>query len=53
MVSGNPANVYWDGQSTEVQAGKDESSTLKKCLSCGGWGVGLVQMWGYCNHCTR
>ncbi|XP_047327682.1 uncharacterized protein LOC124931293 isoform X2 [Impatiens glandulifera] len=24
-----------------------------KCLGCGGWGVGLVQLWGYCNHCTR
>ncbi|KAK9951327.1 hypothetical protein M0R45_006781 [Rubus argutus] len=25
----------------------------KRCMGCGGWGVGLVQMWGYCNHCTR
>ncbi|CAM8968239.1 unnamed protein product [Rhodiola kirilowii] len=24
-----------------------------KCLGCGGWGVGLVQPWGHCNHCTR
>ncbi|KAH9610335.1 hypothetical protein KSS87_005324 [Heliosperma pusillum] len=24
-----------------------------RCLNCGGWGVGLVQSWGYCNHCTR
>lgn len=24
-----------------------------KCSGCGGWGVGLVQLWGYCNHCTR
>ncbi|GFS37608.1 WW domain-containing protein [Actinidia rufa] len=22
-------------------------------MGCGGWGVGLVQLWGYCNHCTR
>ncbi|KAM7507788.1 hypothetical protein LguiA_018241 [Lonicera macranthoides] len=28
-------------------------SLLKKCIECGGWGVGLVQSWGYCNHCTR
>lgn len=28
-------------------------STFKKCASCGGWGRGLVQAWGYCNHCTR
>lgn len=25
----------------------------KKCSGCGGWGVGLVQSWGYCCHCTR
>uniref|UniRef100_A0A2P2KD33 Polyglutamine-binding protein 1 n=3 Tax=Rhizophora mucronata TaxID=61149 RepID=A0A2P2KD33_RHIMU len=31
----------------------DQSSVLKKCMECGGWGVGLVQTWGYCNHCTR
>ncbi|KAL5221080.1 hypothetical protein ABZP36_025793 [Zizania latifolia] len=26
---------------------------MQRCLGCGGWGVGLVQPWGYCNHCTR
>lgn len=26
---------------------------IKKCSGCGGWGVGLVQSWGYCIHCTR
>ncbi|XP_075638879.1 uncharacterized protein LOC142610824 [Castanea sativa] len=31
----------------------NRSSELEKCMECGGWGVGLVQMWGYCNHCTR
>ncbi|KAJ9185078.1 hypothetical protein P3X46_004750 [Hevea brasiliensis] len=31
----------------------DQSSERKKCLGCGGWGVGLVQEWGFCNHCTR
>ncbi|KAL8459455.1 hypothetical protein ACS0TY_036807 [Phlomoides rotata] len=29
------------------------SSTLPKCMGCGGWGLNLVQSWGYCNHCTR
>ncbi|KAE8664105.1 WW domain-containing protein, putative isoform 2 [Hibiscus syriacus] len=29
------------------------SSNLDKCIGCGGWGVGLVRIWGYCNHCTR
>ncbi|ONH94516.1 hypothetical protein PRUPE_7G020500 [Prunus persica] len=53
LASRNPANVYWDGQSAEVQAEKDESSKTKRCTGCGGWGLDLVQMWGYCNHCTR
>uniref|UniRef100_A0A453GAJ0 Polyglutamine-binding protein 1 n=1 Tax=Aegilops tauschii subsp. strangulata TaxID=200361 RepID=A0A453GAJ0_AEGTS len=26
---------------------------IQRCSGCGGWGVGLVQPWGYCNHCTR
>ncbi|KAL6613933.1 hypothetical protein ACP70R_036203 [Stipagrostis hirtigluma subsp. patula] len=29
------------------------NSQMQRCLGCGGWGVGLVQPWGYCNHCTR
>eukprot|EP00262_Sarcandra_glabra_P017746 TRINITY_DN6179_c0_g1_i1.p1 TRINITY_DN6179_c0_g1~~TRINITY_DN6179_c0_g1_i1.p1 ORF type:complete len:557 (-),score=128.05 TRINITY_DN6179_c0_g1_i1:603-2273(-) len=33
--------------------GDSRSSMLKKCMGCGGWGRGLVQPWGYCNHCTR
>lgn len=28
-------------------------SSMPRCLGCGGWGVGVVQAWGYCNHCTR
>ncbi|KAK4387332.1 Polyglutamine-binding protein 1 [Sesamum angolense] len=31
----------------------DQPSTSPKCMGCGGWGLGLVQSWGYCNHCTR
>ncbi|XP_021745640.1 uncharacterized protein LOC110711536 isoform X1 [Chenopodium quinoa] len=31
----------------------EQSSMPEKCSNCGGWGVGLVQAWGYCNHCTR
>ncbi|XP_057505025.1 uncharacterized protein LOC130788415 [Actinidia eriantha] len=31
----------------------DQSPMLNKCTGCGGWGIGLVQLWGYCNHCTR
>lgn len=45
--------VHWDDQSCELQAEKDQLSKQKRCMGCGGWGVGLVQMWGYCNHCTR
>ncbi|KAK4282005.1 hypothetical protein QN277_013435 [Acacia crassicarpa] len=33
--------------------GDDNSSKLPRCMGCAGWGVGLVQAWGYCNHCTR
>lgn len=33
--------------------GDHEPSYMKKCMGCGGWGLGLVQAWGYCNHCTR
>ncbi|XP_019175111.1 PREDICTED: uncharacterized protein LOC109170440 isoform X2 [Ipomoea nil] len=31
----------------------EQSSTLPKCMGCGGWGVALLQSWGYCRHCTR
>lgn len=42
-VANNATNVTWVGQ----------ASTFQRCLECGGWGVGLVQSWGYCKHCTR
>lgn len=44
-----------DGTSRNVHDGiwLDQSSMPERCLGCGGWGVGLVQAWGYCNHCTR
>ncbi|XP_047979047.1 uncharacterized protein LOC125220963 isoform X2 [Salvia hispanica] len=32
---------------------EDKASPFPRCLGCGGWGVGLVHSWGYCNHCTR
>ncbi|KAH0713555.1 hypothetical protein KY289_009514, partial [Solanum tuberosum] len=31
----------------------DQASSFPRCIECGGWGVGLVQSWGYCKHCTR
>ncbi|GAV84416.1 WW domain-containing protein [Cephalotus follicularis] len=43
VVTQDLANRIWD----------EKSSDMEKCVTCGGWGVGLVQMWGYCNHCTR
>ncbi|MCO5612910.1 hypothetical protein L7F22_067183 [Adiantum nelumboides] len=30
-----------------------QGAMSKRCAGCGGWGLGLVQSWGYCNHCTR
>jgi polyglutamine-binding protein 1 len=29
------------------------NSQMQRCLGCGGWGLGLVQQSGYCNHCMR
>ncbi|KAJ1286803.1 hypothetical protein BS78_03G380000 [Paspalum vaginatum] len=45
-----PANTTVDpvGQTADIW-----NSQMQRCLGCGGWGVGLVQPWGYCNHCTR
>ncbi|XP_059280252.1 uncharacterized protein LOC132034050 [Lycium ferocissimum] len=42
-VASNATNVTW----------VDQASTIQRCIECGGWGVGLVQSWGYCKHCTR
>lgn len=40
--------------STDIEDGTGhQSSVLQKCAGCGGWGLGVVQAWGYCNHCTR
>ncbi|QHO56268.1 hypothetical protein HN51_011046 [Arachis hypogaea] len=36
-----------------ADGGDGQSSNFPKCMACGGWGVGLVQSWGYCKHCTR
>jgi hypothetical protein len=37
----------------DVSSTAINGSKFKKCLGCQGWGRGLVQSWGYCNHCTR
>lgn len=42
------AAVEMAAQNTDIW-----NSQMQRCLGCGGWGVGLVQPWGYCNHCTR
>ncbi|KAI4381575.1 hypothetical protein MLD38_007636 [Melastoma candidum] len=31
----------------------NNSLNFPRCLGCGGWGLGLVQTWGYCKHCTQ
>ncbi|CAK9322753.1 unnamed protein product [Citrullus colocynthis] len=48
-------NGCTSGVSTSSTNGnwQDQSSGQNKCMGCGGWGLGLVQAWGYCNHCTR
>ncbi|XP_020223980.1 uncharacterized protein LOC109806046 isoform X2 [Cajanus cajan] len=45
--------VVSDHSDLSVGGGYDQSSNLPRCMQCGGWGVGLVQAWGHCNHCTR
>ncbi|KAF3340053.1 protein binding protein isoform X1 [Carex littledalei] len=39
------SGIMGTGDSLQVQ--------MPRCLGCGGWGLGLVQSSGYCNHCTR
>ncbi|KAF5205882.1 Polyglutamine-binding protein [Thalictrum thalictroides] len=43
------------GSLSRKTAGETEnkSSMQRKCMGCGGWGLGLVQASGYCNHCAR
>lgn len=36
-----------------VRVSSHEPDYTKKCMGCGGWGIGVVQPWGFCNHCTR
>lgn len=43
MVPTSSADANWDDQPPEQ----------KKCMRCGGSGVGPVQMSGCCMHCTR
>ncbi|XP_065853229.1 uncharacterized protein [Euphorbia lathyris] len=44
---------YYKSTESKSHIWDDHSSELKICMGCGGWGVGLVKLWGYCNHCTR
>nr|XP_043606990.1 uncharacterized protein LOC122578982 [Erigeron canadensis] len=48
---GQEVNLY-SGNATNPKF-SDKSLEQHKCSGCGGWGVGLVQSWGYCCHCTR
>ncbi|XP_076898574.1 uncharacterized protein LOC143552184 isoform X1 [Bidens hawaiensis] len=41
------------GSSQKSAFGQQVKIDLKKCSGCGGWGLDLVQSWGYCCHCTR
>ncbi|XP_039116017.1 uncharacterized protein LOC120251531 [Dioscorea cayenensis subsp. rotundata] len=36
-----------------VRVSSNEPDYTRKCMGCGGWGIGVVQPWGFCNHCTR
>ncbi|XP_038981632.1 uncharacterized protein LOC103697642 isoform X1 [Phoenix dactylifera] len=51
VVLPHAALLVAGGEATQTA---DHAPThMKRCLGCGGWGLGLVQPWGYCNHCTR
>lgn len=54
-VSSNAMEGNQGAQASNAMEGNwgAQASMLPKCMGCGGWGVGLVQSWGYCNHCTR
>ncbi|PIA33505.1 hypothetical protein AQUCO_04100144v1 [Aquilegia coerulea] len=42
------------GSLSRKTAGETENISMqRKCMGCGGWGLGLVQASGYCNHCAR
>ncbi|GAB4843979.1 hypothetical protein Ancab_013943 [Ancistrocladus abbreviatus] len=47
QVGGNLSSDTMDGHKL------GQSLMPERCGGCGGWGVGLVQAWGYCKHCTR
>ncbi|CAA3014071.1 Polyglutamine-binding 1 [Olea europaea subsp. europaea] len=51
----NAMEGNWGDQVNNAMEGNfgAQASMLPKCMGCGGWGVGLLQSWGYCNHCTR
>lgn len=53
VLNENVANMNWDSQTPVFQEKGSQCSHLERCMGCGGWGVGLLQVWGYCNHCTR
>ncbi|XP_038906174.1 uncharacterized protein LOC120092051 isoform X2 [Benincasa hispida] len=55
LVQGSRYCNCTSGVSTSSTNGRwqDQSSEQNKCMGCCGWGLGLVQAWGYCNHCTR
>ncbi|KAJ1689649.1 hypothetical protein LUZ63_013804 [Rhynchospora breviuscula] len=51
-------NSTQESASTQVVSGvmgtgDGLQAQMPRCLGCGGWGLGLVQSSGYCNHCTR
>ncbi|XP_077220695.1 WW domain-containing protein isoform X2 [Tasmannia lanceolata] len=52
QVASQPIDSIISGDEAAGNGGY-QSSVLKRCMGCGGWGKGLVQTWGYCNHCTR
>ncbi|KAK8958960.1 hypothetical protein KSP40_PGU020207 [Platanthera guangdongensis] len=42
-----------DHVSVEPTGTSYPTQSFTRCMGCGGWGLGLVQVWGHCKHCTR
>ncbi|KAK4741828.1 hypothetical protein SAY87_025416 [Trapa incisa] len=49
----NQSSRGFDSQNETNGNSGEQSPQMNRCIGCGGWGLGLVQAWGYCNYCTR
>ncbi|OWM73111.1 hypothetical protein CDL15_Pgr001225 [Punica granatum] len=53
VASRNENSGSLDSRNEANSNSGEQSPQLNRCMGCGGWGLGLVQTWDFCNHCTR